>query len=314
MIFYISLKKLHRYFQQILIMAFVVFGFGSHVVLGQTVLLSNENEEVGSFMRSIYEFSFHKADSIMNFFNLTCEDKVLLYSMKSYLAWWKLLSGDDKKKNIRTFNFCNDESIRLLKSGNQNDINTQLNLIIAYSLKARVDNYSGNKISSVTQFYNSIKYIRKINKSKVKDEKINLMMGLYLYLICYLKSEYFFINPFLLSISDGNKKMGLEYLEKCSLSKNEIVRTEANYFLYKIYFSLEHDIIKADKKINTLIELYPKNIVFNVEKLNILNAQKKANEAKKLKIQITENINNNINLKTTQKQHFLRLIKSNTFN
>ena len=106
----------------------------------------------------------------------------------------------------------------------------------------------------------------------------------------------------------GDKNKGLGYLEECSLSGNEMIRTEANYFLMKIYAYTEKDYPKALTKVQILAHMHPNNLVYSLEQFKLLLKMKKEAEAELFQKNLVEQILATENLSTAQKNHFISQI------
>ncbi len=267
-----------------------------------------ESTMINSFFKSLYNFSFHEADSIVAIMNNSDIDNITFSNIKANLAWWKLLSGDEIGSNIRTCDSILHESIRLGLNNKKKDISSILNLIYSYSLKARLENYRGKTLRSLIYFYRSITYIEECIKSPVKDEKLNLVLGLYFYFIDYIENEYFMINAMFFSFPKGDKNKGLRYLEECSASGDEMIRTEADYFLLKIYAGSEKDYSKALQNAQILTKEYPNNMVYCLEQLKLMLKMKKDGEARIFRNKIIDEIKSSKNINSSQKNHFISLI------
>jgi hypothetical protein len=246
---------------------------------------------------------------VMNNSNI---DKATLSNIKANLAWWKLLSGDSIKTNLKICNSIIDESIRFGLKNNDRDINSLLNIIYSYSLKARLENYRGNTLKSLIYFYKSIAYIEKCLDSPVKDERLNLVLGLYFYFIDYIENEYYIMRALLFSIPGGDKNKGLKYLEGCSTSANEMIRTEANYFLLKIYAYTEKNYLKAYENARILTQQHPNNMVYSLEQFKLMLVLKKTGEAQIFQKKLIEEIHTARNLNNIQKNHFISQIEELT--
>ena len=266
---------------------------------------NDDSTLINSYYHSLYNFSFSRADSSVLLLSKSDMDRATIYNIKANLLWWKLISGDSPNLNLQNCSYNIDESIRLNLKNKQRDKDFLLNIIYSYSLKARLESYNGNTLKSFICFYKSIGYIRECIKISGTDENVNLILGLYLYLMDYIRDEYNLLSTLLFSFPEGNKTKGLEYLENCSVSKNEMVRTEANYFLFKIYLDLEKDSNKAFVYVRVLNEQYPDNLVFNMEKLKLLLIFKKSNETQLYRKMLIDKIQTAENINTLQKNHFL---------
>ena len=263
---------------------------------------------INSFFGKLYNFSFDEADSLVLIMTESGLDDATLDNIKANLAWWKLLSGEAIESNIDSCDFYLGQSLKS-NSGKQNDLNSLFNIIFAYSLKSRLENYRGNSLKSLLLFQKSLSYIEKCIILPVKDDRLNLVLGLYYYFIDYFKDEYFMVSALFFPFRGGDKVKGLRYLEEGSQSADELVRTEASYFLLKIYTSTEKDYFKALTNAQILTRNHPGNLVYSMEQLKLMLILKPPDEVemfqKKLlkKIQLAENISR------IQKNHFIYQIE-----
>lgn len=134
---------------------------------------------------------------------------------------------------------------------------------------------------------------------------LNLVRGLYYYFIDYIENEYFLMNAILFSYPRGDKNKGLMYLEECSVSGNEMIKTESNYFLLKIYTYTEKDYLKAFRKVQILTQQYPNNLVYSLEMLRLLLKMKNEGEAQIFQKKLIKEIQVATNLSSSQKSHFI---------
>ena len=260
---------------------------------------------INCFFRNLYNFSFHEADSLAEVINSSDIDNLTRNNIKSNLAWWKLLSGDEVDTNAKRCELSLNESIRSGSKSRQKDLNSLLNLIFYYSLKARLENYTGNTLNSFISFYKSITYVEECIEAPIEDERLKLVLGLYYYLIDYLHHEYFMMSTLLFTVQKGDKIKGLGLLGECSRSGNEMISTEANYFLLKIYSYLEEDYPKARLYGYLLIQQYPGNLVYNVEYYKLLLKMHEKKESDLFRNKLLGYINNAGNINMNQKNHFI---------
>jgi hypothetical protein len=269
---------------------------------------SDENAMINCFFRNLYNFSFREADSMVVVMNGSGMDNSTLSNIKANLAWWKLLSGDATDRNLKTCDSLLHESISLGSKVKKQDINSLLNIIYSYSLRARLENYKGNKLKSLIYFYKSITFINECLDIPGKDERLNLVFGLYFYFMDYIETEYYLINAMFFSYPKGDKKRGLVYLHECSLSNNEMIRTEADYFLLKIHAYTEKDYLTAYQNALALTQQHPDNLVYCLEQLSILLKMKKDVEAKSYQRKLIVLIQSSNKINGNQKDHFISQI------
>lgn len=296
----------------------LLFAFTVNSGSAQVNELYYENKSVDLFFRNLYNFSFHEADSMIITLSNSNIDAATLYNINANLAWWKLLSGDAITQNIEVCKYNIDESLEVLEGNRQHDKIELSNIIYAYSLKARLENYLGHTLKSLPYFYSSLTYMDKCLKEPVKDENMYLILGLYYYFIDYIGEEYFFMNAVLFPFAEGNKELGLKYLKECALSENVVISTEANYFLLKIYSGTEKDYNKAYENAIVLTQQHPKNLVYMMEQLKLLILLNRTQEANDFQKKLISQINGSGNINPNQKKHFISQIeelkRKETFN
>lgn len=263
---------------------------------------------INSFFGKLYDFSFDEADSLVLVMTESGIDDATLDNIKANLAWWKLLSGEAIDSNIDSCNFYLDQTLKS-NSGTHDDLNSLFNIIFAYSLKSRLENYRGNNLKSLLLFHKSLSYIEKCKDLPVKDDRLNLVLGLYYYFIDYFKDEYFMVSALFFPFHGGDKEKGLHYLEVGSQSSDELVRTEASYFLLKIYTSTEKDYLKALSNAQILTRNHPGNLVYCMEQLKLLLILKQNAEVEMFQKKLLNEIHMAENISRIQKNHFIHQIE-----
>jgi hypothetical protein len=289
---------------RILFLLVLIFSYINPGLAGN-IKPADENAMINCFFRNLYNFSFREADSMVVVMKGSGMGNSTLSNIKANLAWWKLLSGEAIERNLKTCDSLLHESISLSSKVKKQDINSLLNIIYSYSLKARLENYKGNKLKSLLYFYKSITFINECSEAPGKDEKLDLVFGLYYYFMDYIENEYFLINAMFFSYPKGDKKRGLMYLHKCSLSDNEMIRTEASYFLLKIYAYTEKDYLTAYQNSLALTQQHPDNLIYCLEQLSLLLKMKKDVEAKSYQWKLIDHIRSSTKISGCQKDHFI---------
>jgi len=302
----------HRYTGKTILVVFIFMSFSIKSNFAQVGEIYDENTLINCFFENLYNFSFREADSMVVVMGKTNMDKATISNIKANLAWWKLLSGDAIDQNLKSCNSNIDESIKLLLKSKRQDVSSLLNIIYSYSLKARLENYSGNTLKSLIYFYKSIAYMEKCLAKPVKDENLYLVLGLYFYFTDYFENEYVLMSALFFTFPKGDKTKGLKYLEDCSSSKNEMIRTEANYFLLKIYSYIEKNYPKAYRNAQILTQQHPNNLVYSLEQLKLLLILKKSSEAQIFQKKLIGEIQTAGNINNIQKNHFISQIQKLT--
>jgi hypothetical protein len=269
----------------------------------------NEGPSLNTFFEKVYNFSFHEADSIVVVLQNSNIDGQTLANVRANLAWWRILSGDNIPINLKN---CNDFlKISIKAPVEKEHLNTDalLNTIYAFSLKSRLESHKGNNLTSLIYFYKSIDYIEECIKRPILDERARLLKGLYYYLSDYIWKEYHIVGTMFLPASRGTREMGISHLEECSGSDDRMIRTEANYFLLKIYTDTETDYQKAWYYAHNLTIDHPNNLVYSLEKFKLMILMDKQTEARLYHDKLLEEIREADFLNSNQKIHLLNNIE-----
>jgi hypothetical protein len=130
----------------------------------------------------------------------------------------------------------------------------------------------------------------------------------------YVENKYYLMSALFFSFPKGDKIKGLKYLEDCSASTDEMISTEANYFLLKIYAYTEEDYSKAYENARILTQQHPNNLVYSLEQLKLLKVLRKSGEAQIFQKKLIEEIQAAGNINKNQKNHFISQIEELTRN
>ena len=101
-------------------------------VFAGNIKFNADDSLINCFFRNLYNFSFHEADSLAGLISRSDIDNITRNNIKSNLAWWKLLSGDEIELNVRSCELSLNESIRSGTKNRQKDLNSLLNLKYDY--------------------------------------------------------------------------------------------------------------------------------------------------------------------------------------
>lgn len=263
---------------------------------------------INCFFDRLYNFSFNEADSIAAVMEKNGIDDATMCNIRANLAWWRLLSGDAISANTDTCEFYLDKSLKA-GPGENPDLNSLFNIIYAYSLKSRLENYKGNSLKAFLLFRKSFTYIGKCTDSGEKNDKLDLLLGLYYYFTNYFRDQYLMMSALFFPLYGGDRIKGLKYLEECSGSSDAMVRTEASYFLMKIYTTTEKNLQKAYRNAQALTMSHPQNFVYGIEQLKLMMAIREAGEVGIYRERLIRDIQMSGKINKTQKDHFLSQIE-----
>lgn len=259
-------------------------------------------------LENLYQYNFITADSLILKLSKQKKNSQNITNINYY--WWHIISGNDSvyfsKKAIKAA----DDGIAILDLKEESQLTNDdiYSLIIFYAFKARFEILSNNYFKALKFLQKSIRYIE-ISANNINEyENFKLTTGLYLYTISHMAEKYPIFYPYIMFLPKGNKELGLKYLKDCLTSKDIVVRTEARYFLMKIYLESENKYDIAELHLKYLLKNYPNNLVFHYYFYQSLILQKKIDESKLQLNNMEKNANNNSELNNKQKTHFIDII------
>ncbi len=258
--------KLLLIFRQTVVNIIVVFLFVPVTTNASKESFSLRDEQTDENLRqifsSIYNFRFDEAERLLMEAKKTPQSESWYYFASSNLDLWKIFAGD--KDNELACSFKQNLSRLLTASDSLKSKHEQRFLrIMHYSYKTRLSMTNKEYVAAfkaISKYYDLLEPTFEQNGYM----PFKLINGLYFYLIDYAGENYFLLRPFLRFYKSGDVTTGLNYLEASASCTNEILSTEATYFLMKIYFDLEDNPEKALPYAARLYKKYPGNFIFNL--------------------------------------------------
>ncbi|HHH53172.1 MAG TPA: hypothetical protein ENK91_05905 [Bacteroidetes bacterium] len=262
------------------------------------------------FYQFLYQFSFEEADSVMQIAN---KNNAYLNNnlMQAYLLWWKVLSGENMEININKCEQVINANIDYYFS-NKKLINKENYLTFLQSsiMKLRIANYRNQKVAGFSKLVTLKEEFNNLTQKSQPTPDEKLLLGMYLYFYEYVKEKYPISRLLLNGMTPGDKQLGISYLEQCSNSSNQVLKTQGNYFLYKIYNDIQADYLKSLEYITFLKDKYPENLVYMIEYYKTLVKTGNLQKSKMLQNKLVQDIHGASHLSKQQKNHFLEILKN----
>jgi tetratricopeptide (TPR) repeat protein len=283
-------------------------------MVGMTFQLRAEeplDNDVKTALIAIYDFRFHDADSLLNHMETNYRGSYLPHLVRAGFYWWLIISEDDSSVNKERYiaSLSKAEiSINTVFQNNSYYYKDIFHLINLYALKARLDLLNGNYLKALRHMKNCVDFIDiSLGKEKAYPD-FNLTSGLYNYLSDYGTRKYPFLVFYSLMYPRGNMLKGLEQLKVATQNDDEVIRTEAHYFLMKIYIELEKNYEEALYHASYLTEKHPGNLIFLYHYYQLLQLQGNAEMASEVKSDYKYQLKFNTHLSSRQKQYLIGLL------
>jgi hypothetical protein len=276
----------------------IIFIFYSSILKGQIrwpsskdTLLLNKGLHVilTNAIDNIYNFKFEKAEEKFTEMKSVYPQHPLPYFLMGLSNWWKMMPYKEEDERIESYakNFIEEMETSISKADimydqNRNDLEAIFFLTSAHSMLARyyAEN-SKNKLKIVHHARIALLHLKEIIDHQ-NELDIEFLFGtaLFNYYGEWFREEYPLLRPLMVFFPKGDKMKGLEQLK--DVSNNAFwTRTEAQYFLMKIYFIEEDDDPKAYPFAKYLYETFPDNPYFHRLYARLAYTMGKKQEAKK---------------------------------
>ena len=250
-------------------------------------------------------FKFFKIQSSNNFLSDSIKNNISLINY----YWWMIISGENSsaiKKNLQ----YQIEYYKKKFTNNNNDFA----LIFLLSFDLRVHFYYNELFSAFLCLneLNNILSVSEKTRESLNNEYFILVRNLVNYLNGYIMNKYPFYYRLLIRAPNFDKNISIDNLIRLTSSENNIVNTESNYFLMKIFFDNEHDFTQAEIYAKTLVANYPANFIFSYYFTSILINNNSFNLAQIEKERTLNSIANNYYLSENQK-NYCKMLFQNLF-
>ena len=255
--------------------------------------------ELDSVVAYIYNFDFEQARKLTSRSKSPEEFKLLPLA---YSHYWEFISGNEPQKNLKICtNFLQENRFEETNDTLEMVYHTSVNLLLL-----RVQIARENLVAPIF-LMGDIGVFFKTTKPNPKSDFNMLYWGLLHYYLTLFRETSFAVRPFVSDWPSTNKKAGLSILEKLTTSPSVFVRTEAEYFLMRIYLESEKDFTKARCKALSLMKRFPYNATYKHFYLKILAAQNNNTLLSKSRREFINEINTNSCYSPQQKIHFVTL-------
>lgn len=295
-------------------MAFVKRLFAGIIVLsvsfvqGEVQGQVTSDPEVREVFEYLYSYQLVSADSAADVGLKKYPDRAEWALLKATVAWWQIVSGyleDDDWKQTFTSQLKQCEQKAKDEPGDVSLYNT----ILVHAMRTRYDLLENNYFSAVNHLNASIDRISDSFDREENYSPLYLTSGLYYFFMQEAYDEYTLMRPYLFFYPDGDKEKGLKYLKQMSRDEDLFLRTEANYFLMRIYHDVDSNHAEARKYILRLLDEHPQNLMYRFFHIKVLWSLEDMENAEKEVDVYKQMIDANTELSSIQKAHMLSILE-----
>ena len=293
------------YLRIVFLLSFLFFFKEKSSAIGNSPL----KESINKTFEALYNFEFSRADSLIQKLKAGYSDFPETHLLATTYYWWLIVSGEDNSDNRKLYKKEIEKTLQLLNEKDNNFLSNEDigNYINAYAYKTRIELFNHQLISGFVHLNNCIGYLKKSFEKENEYELFYFTSGLYNYFTAYSSKEYPYLRPYLVLHPKGNMEKGTTQLFSAYKSSNVLIKTEATYFLMKIFFEREQDYTKAEFFAKNLTEKYPDNLIYQYYYYTIFLVQDKKEAAIQQIAKLTASAESNVQLSEKQKKHFIEM-------
>lgn len=247
-----------------LLFSLFLFAFSAGLARAQVPELVNNPDfrtTAKAAVDSIYNFQFDGAEQLLKPWKEQHPDHPLWLLMEGMTFWWHVLSDlSDTSRDEEFFYMMKKadyESSRLLRN---NSSHADALIIKAVSNGYIARHYSNRDewMASLDRARSALSAHQHLSEVQPGMDDLKLAEGLKLYYSAYLPEAYPIVNTVSWFLPDGDKKGGLDLLQKAS-REAIFARAEATYFMGNINYNYEKDYDEAVNHFESLYNKYPRN-------------------------------------------------------
>lgn len=230
-------------------------------ILINDVLIQNECTDA---INALYNFKFEQADIGFRWLKYKHPTHPLGYFLLGLCEWWKIMPNVEETRYDDTFFHYMDTTIILAKNiykKDETNYEAKFFLAAAYGFKGRLHAERKHWTKATLAARNALEFLKKGRTVNELSPEFLFGDALYNYYAVWISEHYKFLRPIISLFPKGNKELGMQQLDKVTRYAF-YTRTEAQYFLMRIYANEEGNISKAYPIAEYLTKSFPDNAYF----------------------------------------------------
>ncbi|GAB4405124.1 MAG: hypothetical protein OHK0053_30910 [Microscillaceae bacterium] len=249
--------------------------------------------EATAAVNDMYNFKFEKAARQFEWFREKYPDHPLPYFLLGLNQWWQIMPNSDVDTYDETFFGYMDLTIdkaRDLYQQDRENAEAAFFLAAAYAFKSRLNAERKNWTKAIFNGKSALKFLRVGRANEELSPELLLGDALYNYYSIWIPKNYPLLRPVLLLFKKGDQQLGLEQLQKVA-QEAFYTRTEAQYFLVRIFRSDENRPAEALPVAEYLANTFPDNAYFQRTYASILYVLGQLDRLEMVSKQVLDKIN-----------------------
>jgi tetratricopeptide (TPR) repeat protein len=259
-------------------------------------------------IQAMQNFHFTSADSICSLMERNHAHSYLTHLTRANYYWWHIISQEYDSELEKKYLNSLDKAQRAIVLSDQAEYSDIFYYINIFALKARLDVKNNEYLRAVNHLRRCIVYIEKSLGNESMMTGLYLTSGLYNYVADYGVTKYPFFRVYTWLYPKGCMTTGIQQLKTAAESDDNVISTEAHYFLMKIYLELENNYNMAQQHSKWLINRHPDNLIYLYHHYEIIAKLEQRTKAELIKKDFFIRLGNHGHLHHCQKIFLEQLI------
>ncbi|MCS6820473.1 MAG: tol-pal system protein YbgF [Microscillaceae bacterium] len=243
-------------------------------------------------VNQMYNFDFVRAEQRFQYLKQLYPEHPLAYFLMGLGYWWRIMVNTDNQEYDDIFLAYMDSSLTFahrLYNQNKNNPEASFFLSAAYGFKGRLYAERKQWTKAALAGNNALAYLKHGKQYSDLSPEFKFGDALYNYYSVWIPKNYPSLRPLMLFFKKGNKELGLQLLHEVA-NNSFYTRTEAQYFLMRIYHVEEEMPEKALPIAEYLSRTFPNNPFFQRYYAAMCFSQSQFAEAERVARHILEKI------------------------
>ncbi|WKV13383.1 tetratricopeptide repeat protein [Marivirga harenae] len=232
-----------------------------------SILLNNMyiQMEVNASVNAIYNAEHEKVEKDFRWLRYRFPNHPLPYFLYGLNEWWKILPEPSHYPNNEKMIAYLDTAqfyAEFMKERDEDNMEATFFLAAIHGFKGRFYSENQSWTKAAFEARDALNYMEESKGNKNLSPEFLFGDALYNYYVEWVPEHYPILRPVLRFFDDGDKELGVEQLTK--VAQNAFyTRTEAQYFLMRIWALDEGELRKGLQLSEYLHETYPQNAYFH---------------------------------------------------
>ena len=241
-------------------------------------------QQISTGLEKMYAYDFKESTEIFNKIKSRYPQHpvgYLLQAIQLELQYFPLKDYPTANKQYLALLNSSRNLSEVILDKNDDDLEANFFELATLGYLAAYNADNGEMMKAVGIAKKAYGYLKFGLKQTDKQPEFLYSSGIYNYYRIEYPETHTMIKPFMFFFVGGDKKLGLQQLDLAS-RKTIFVKNEAIFYAGYVYMKYESNPAKALSYNNLLTEKYPDNLLYKMQRMDILNALNKHSDAEDL--------------------------------